>query len=126
VPSYCTNRMERFALLTFILAAPLIVTNNSDVSLNFVVRQTTPRVSRVVRARLPVNDSVATKWESTPKTKHRVEARTDKGKLIACTMVSNASEVELVVTPDQRFQFVCTAGDKTKAAVQCSLSRCGK
>ena len=110
--------------LAVLLAAPLIVTNNSDVSLNFVVRQTTPRVSRVVRARLPIHDSVATKWESTPKTKHRVEARTDKGKLIACAVVTNASEVELVITPDQRFQFVCTAGDKTKASVQCGLSGC--
>jgi hypothetical protein len=116
--------MERFALLTFILAAPLIVTNNSDMSLHFVVRQTTPKTSRVVTARLPVGDSVATKWQSTPKTKHRVEARNDKGKLIACAMVTNASEVELVVTPDQRFHFVCTAGDKTKATVQCGISGC--
>lgn len=118
--------MERLALFAFILAAPLIVTNGSDMSLHFVVKQTKPGAKRVVRARLPVGDSVATKWESTPKTQHRVEARNDKGKLIACSMVSNASEVELVVTPDQRFHFVCTAGDKTKSAVQCSMSACTK
>ena len=110
-------------LLAFILAAPLIVSNSTEKGFNFVVRELKP-AKRVVKVRLYNGDEYDTKLVSTAKTKHRVEARGDDGKRVACAEVTNASQVDLVVTPDRRYHFVCTGGEKSKETVTCRIRTC--
>src|SRR5690242_10327029 len=109
---YCS----RMKLLALILAAPLVISNSTEKGFNFVVRELKPS-KKIVKVRLYKGDEYDTKLVSTPKTKHRVEARGNDGKRVACAEVTNASQVDLVLTPDGRYHFVCTGGDKSRATV---------
>ena len=117
----------KIALLSLLFAAPLVISNSSENGFQFVVTQTKPALKKAVKIKLYKDDEYDTKLVSTSKTTHRVEARDDGGKRVACAMVSNASQVDLVLTPDKRYHFVCTGGDaKTKAAVPCVIRTCAK
>ena|GEM_PF-3326996 len=113
-------------LLALLFAAPLVISNSSEKGFRFIVTQTKPAMKKAVKIKLYKDDEYGTKFASTTKTKHRVEARDENGKRVACAMVSNASKVDLVLTPDNRYHFVCTGGDPTKSSVPCALSACAK
>lgn len=117
----------KIALLSLLFAAPLVISNSSEKPFQFIVTQTKPALKQTVKIRLYKDDEYDTKLVSTSKTTHRVEARDENGKRVACATVSNASQVDLVLTPDNRYHFVCTGGDsKTKSAVPCAIRTCGK
>jgi len=111
-------------LAAFVLAAPLLISNSTSSGFNFVVKQVKPALKKPVKVRMYENDEFDTKLASTPKTSHRIEASETEGKVIACAMVTNASVVDLVQTPDGRYHFVCTGGDTTHEMVSCRLSTC--
>lgn len=106
-------------MIGFLLAATLVLSNSVPKSYQFVVTPVSPPSKKTVKIRLFDGDEYDTKWKSTKATTHRVEARDDKGKRVACALVSNAKQVDLVVTPDKRLHFVCMGEP-------CTLRTCPK
>ena len=113
------------ALLTTLAvsAAPLKITNGTGTLFEFSLTGVKPKKA-AQKFSVDTGETVQREVVSTTRTKHKIEARDRDGKRLACSVFSNASEIEFTQTPDQRYHFVCTAASTAKRTVGCALSAC--
>ena len=104
-------------------AAPLKITNGTGTRFEFTLTGVKPKKA-AQKFSVDTGETVQREVTSTTRTKHKIEVRDRDGKRLACSVFSNASEIEFTQTPDQRYHFICTAASTAKRTVGCALSAC--